>query len=572
MAKFFFLIIILLLIFFFISLPLVLAGTAGSNYDVGSSVLSIQGANISGDNYESRINLAANAGGDAQGEIYQANIGFLKSPGSSDLASLTLSIISPKNGTYLDKHSIPLNYSATYADSVWYNLDSGENITITSFIYFDTEEGEHTLYLYANSSAGEIVMQNISFSVDPDKFKIKCNKWKGSERGNSTNFTIYSYEELQNLSEVVLEQTGKGKVHFNENLNLIDINGEEIDLDSFINISTNRIEVDSNQLPNLNKSATLSLYGLTFTNPRILKDDSVCPPSICTKEGYSGGILKFNATGFSVYSSEETPVEATSPSGAGGGAAIIPMTNIFSVDIEQIKVSLTQGSIITKKIAITNNLNKKITISLDEKNLEDFLIIKNNQFELNPKESKEISLDIMAREDALPGLYLGKLIVKNGNQEKEILMLIEIESKGALFDLNVKIPDEYLNVLPDKKILAEIKLFNLGAIKRADIEIDYTIKNRETGEEISTEKETLAIETQASLIKEIKIPKDIKKGKYTLYVKLMYEGKISSATADFNVIEPFWKFMASSSFIQILLITLIGIAVFVFLRKIHKSH
>jgi len=91
-----------------------------------------------------------------------------------------------------------------------------------------------------------------------------------------------------------------------------------LDVDSNINISSNRIEINSTEVPNFNKSTTLWLYNLNFAIPRILKDGVVCPSTICTKESYTGNTLKFNVTSFSVYSAEETPTGITEiPSGGG---------------------------------------------------------------------------------------------------------------------------------------------------------------------------------------------------------------------------------------------------------------
>ncbi len=513
---------------------------SGTNYSVGSSVSSFQGGNAMGYIYNARTYLTTNTGGSANNSLYNGIIGLFGKFKNPSLPPLTLSITSPRNGTYLDKQSIPLSYYAVSAESIWYSLDSEENITLTSSTYFNIDEGGHILYVYANDSNGEIITQNISFSVNENKFKIKYNKWKGDKKGNSTNITDYSFEELQNLSNLVLEDIDRGKIRLNQNINLTDDSDPEdkqIDIESFINISANRIEVNSTAIPNFNKSATLHLYNLNFVNPRILRDGSVCPDTICTGKTYSGGILEFNVTGFSVYSSEETPeVTTETPASTGGssGAAIInTYIEKFIVDKEEIKISMTPGSIATKKITITNNGNKRINLNIKEEGLQDFLILKEDTIELNPNESKEIVFDIIIRENVLPDLYIGKFIISSENK-KEVSLLIEVESKGALFDLRVNIPDEYLNVKTNSEILASIELFNLGEIKKADVEMEYIIEDY-VGNKISTQRETIAVETKAGFVKRIKIPKDIKEGKYILYVRLLYNEKISSASQEFNV-------------------------------------
>ena len=130
-----------------------------------------------------------------------------------------LTLLSPENETYINNKSILLNYTVGDQEWVKYSLDSGTNITLTSSIYFNASEGGHILYLYANNSEG-LRTKNVSFTVDSTKFKIDYNKYKGSKKGDSINFTIYSYEDIQNLSNILLEHAEYGKIEFNEKINV----------------------------------------------------------------------------------------------------------------------------------------------------------------------------------------------------------------------------------------------------------------------------------------------------------------------------------------------------------------
>ncbi|VVB82383.1 Nucleoporin autopeptidase [uncultured archaeon] len=465
------------------------------------------------------------------------------------LSAPTLTITSPQNNkTYIINQSIPLTYQVSGEQAVWYNIDSGTNITISDSIFFNISEGSHTIYLYANNSMGTIISQNVSFLVNSTRFQIIYYNYSGITKGNSTNFSNYSYENIQNFSNLILENINYGKILFNQNVNLTDTQNPSdnlINLDLYTNISSNRIELNSTALPNLNKPSTIWLYGLTFSNPEILKDGIVCPDSICTKESYINNILKFNVTGFSIYSADEGPTAkppaGQSGGGGGGGITTTIITESFTVNKNELKIGITKGSIITESIIVTNTLKSKISINLKERGLDQFLILNSSNIELGPKESKKISFDIIAREDVIPNLYLGKIILNEdgGLTQKEVFLVIEVESKGALFDTTVTIPDLYSNVYPGQEILAEVKLYNLGLIKRADVSLEYTIKNEETGETLSTQNETIAVETQASTIKEIRIPKDAKIGRYILYVKTTYDEKVSSSSAEFNIIHPF---------------------------------
>jgi hypothetical protein len=219
---------------------------------------------------------------------------------------------------------------------VKYNLDgNGSNTTITGNTIFNTSDGGHTLYLYANNILGETT-QSVIFTVNLTKFKVIYNNFSGLLKGLSTAFNQSSHEDLQNLSSIILERINAGKIEFNEVINVTDdanVSDNEVDLDTNINISFNRTEINSTALPNFNKSATLYLYNLSFSDPRILRDGSICSPTICTEISYTGGALKtlkFNVTQFSVYSAEETPTdggEGAAPPGEGGTGVVYECSN-----------------------------------------------------------------------------------------------------------------------------------------------------------------------------------------------------------------------------------------------------
>lgn len=445
-----------------------------------------------------------------------------------------LTITSPENETYLNNESILLSYSVTNEDFIWYNLDLvGNNITITDSIYFNTSQGGHTLYLYANNTYGTTI-RNITFTANSTRFIIHYSEYNGSTKGSSTEFVNYSYEDTQNLSDILLENTNWGKIRFNQAINLTEdlvSTDNELDLDSNVNISDNRIELNSTALPNFNTPATIWLYNLTLDSPRILKDGNNCLIT-CVIESYTGGALKtlkFNVTGFSVYSAEETPV-ITPPGGGGGG-----ITRDFSINPEEIKISLKERESTTKEITIKNTGNREIEITLQNAGLNGLIKINETNFTLKPRKSKTIFLEISVNTPA--GLYIEKLIISGAGTEKELVVFIEVESKEVLFDVDLKIPRRFTYVLPGEIISAKINLHNLKDEKEVEANISYIIKDSER-EELISEQETLKIEGKKVFTKDFKIPEDAKFGRYILYVKLDYENKIASASDLFTIGKP----------------------------------
>ncbi len=143
-----------------------------------------------------------------------------------------------------------------------------------------------------------------------------------------TNFTEVDISRIKNLTlvgnltqdNVTLENVTFSKIEFTELVNLS--NGSDINLNDFVNISHNLIEIDSQSLPQLNKRATLSFYNLTYNDPQLLRNGELCPQQICQKINYSEGTLVFSVTQFSAYSAREntdpTP-QSPNPGGGGGG-------------------------------------------------------------------------------------------------------------------------------------------------------------------------------------------------------------------------------------------------------------
>jgi hypothetical protein len=488
-----------------------------------------------------------------------------------------LEVFSPKNNTYITPYNLLLNYSALYINTVWYNINNGINYTLNSPLLFNSSEGSHTVFLYANNTDGAASSINRSFSINSSKLTILYSKYSWYDKGDSTDFNKSSYEELQNLSNIIIEKTF-GKIQFHEAINVTDdenFSDSIVDLDKDTNITSNRIYINSTALPNFNKSATLYLYALTFTDPIILKNGVACPSTICTKESYVGGTLKFNVTEFSIYSANETPstpvVTTSSSSGGGGGgiiSVIVPKKRSFELSTDEIKVSSTPGRVITKKITITNIINKSIVVTLSQQKISNFLILKENPISLNPGESKEISFDFVISSDVTPNLYLGKLIsTDKDGYSSEAVIVLEVQSEGALLDVGTKIQPEYKIISAGQQILAEVNLFNVGTIiGKRDIILEYSIKSS-NGKVILQYNETVSIETQTNLVKRFEIPAGTVPGKYVFYVKAITpEEKIASGSDTFNILNPFAgvyfliALLAAFIFIMIIFIVL-------FLRK-----
>jgi len=162
--------------------------------------------------------------------------------------------------------------------------------TIMNFELNNLYVGSYNWSIMCNSSVKTKIAGTRTISI------IKTTEFSG----NTTNF---NNKDTQNINNLIIDQSTYGSINFSE---IVDLS-QGANINEYVNISFNRIEINSSALPNLNKSAKLTFRNLTFSNPRLIKDNKICPSSICANVSYSNGTLICDVTEFSAYSSEETP-------------------------------------------------------------------------------------------------------------------------------------------------------------------------------------------------------------------------------------------------------------------------
>ncbi|MBD3252737.1 hypothetical protein GF386_03340 [Candidatus Pacearchaeota archaeon] len=454
-----------------------------------------------------------------------------------------LNITSPKNQTYIDNESLLINYTSDHSVSEWYSLDGSNNISLIGSVFFNTTSGSHILYLYANNSDGIESQENVSFFINLTKFIIYYDEYRGVYRGGSTDFYKHSYIELQNLSKVVLENTNYGKILFNNAVNLTDdrVFDNILNLDNNTHISLNRIELDSSELPNFNQQATLWLYNLSFSNPRILRNGDICPSNICVKESYSNGILRFNVTGFSVYSAEETPSGDTGGGGGVAGEVVITPTAIyriiyqfypFKLDKGFLIIKLREGESLNEFISIENPGNYSLDIEVKCPNIESFASIDQEFFKLNSDENKVVKMNISAI-DRNVGSYSGKIIINGTRIFESVPVIIEVMPKKSYLDILFNMEEE---IPKDKLLEFTLDLSDKEGVPLMDIIFNYSIIDKD-GRVIFSEEEDFVIDKKLTIGRKIRLPRDTALGDYYFYGKLNYRNLTDLVSSQFRVVE-----------------------------------
>ena len=387
---------------------------------------------------------------------------------------------------------------------------------------------------------------SFGFIGSAQTFSITVNSMK-KFNGTTTNL---SSVDTRNITHFVAEVPSYGKINFSDYTDL----SQGLDLDSFVNISFNKIELDSNVLSALNKSATLQLVGLAFSNPRILFNGVVCPESICRKISYdaSNGVLTFNVSHWTSYEAEETPGGGggdtgggtsggggggSSGGGGGGGAPANPISTDFTIDKLTLKIVLKQGQTKTERISVKNIGTSIFEVKADLSTIEKFRVppYENEVAHiLNPDEEKTIELVFKALENEKPDIYPSEIVLNSPSVEKRITTIVEVDSAEPLFDVDVEVLSQSKKVFPGDEILLEVNLFNVRGFGRVDVAVEYMIKDLK-GNLIASEHETLAVETQSKFTRALTIPSDLLPGTYVAFARVNYADSVGTSSDLFEV-------------------------------------
>ncbi len=113
------------------------------------------------------------------------------------------------------------------------------------------------------------------------------------------NYTFIGVGGLVNV-----KNSNYGEINF-----LNPVNGTGSNFSRNVNISYNNISINSSSAIGLNRSARLTLYGLLFSNPLIMMDNSTCTDCSILDYNITSGTLVFNASHFTSYYAAENNTE-----------------------------------------------------------------------------------------------------------------------------------------------------------------------------------------------------------------------------------------------------------------------
>ncbi|MBI2654523.1 hypothetical protein HYX02_07010 [Candidatus Woesearchaeota archaeon] len=214
----------------------------------------------------------------------------------------------------------------------------------------------------------------------------------------------------------------------------------------------------------------------------------------------------------------------------------------FEIDQILLKVLVKSGEFIEKQIRVMNVGGSATGIDVLAQDLDDIIKIDSPSFSIKPGQTKIVTLNFSSylpeqKIEQQPGIYIGKFLVKSEKAAKDIPIVVEIETKNVLFDMNLNPVALERRVKQGTDTTIEVRLFNLESIESQNVDVEYFVKDM-NGNTIVTESETVVVRTQASFFKTISIPKNLKPGPYVFAAQAKFGNSIGTASYLFDVVGP----------------------------------
>src|SRR3989344_5916707 len=222
----------------------------------------------------------------------------------------------------------------------------------------------------------------------------------------------------------------------------------------------------------------------------------------------------------------------------------IPASKEAALEVDQLlmKILIREGEFITKSLRVMNSGSDFTNVEAGTIGLPDIVTISEPFFGLRPGQTKVLDLTLGStitdkKIEQQPGVYTGKITLQAGEAAKEIPLIVEIESKLVLFDMNLNPLARDRRMEQGQNAVVEVRLFNLEGLDAVNVQMSYFIKDL-NGNTLTTESESVVVKSQASFFKTIEAPHNLKPGNYVFVSQAEFAGSIGTASYLFEITAP----------------------------------
>lgn len=192
----------------------------------------------------------------------------------------------------------------------------------------------------------------------------------------------------------------------------------------------------------------------------------------------------------------------------------------------------------------------------------DFILLETNNFGLDSLQSKEIGI-IFNASKSVPGVYVNSLIVDNGLEQKQIPIILEVQTREVFFAIKLDVGLQYKVLEKTDDTFTDIKFFNLRDFETYSVNVNYVVQNLK-GEIVQSEDELVIISPETAILKTMPLPDNIEFGNYVFSIVAKYDDYVSTSSYLFNVVDKKRKpgFLFDINFFSLIVLVLLIAIVF----------
>lgn len=218
--------------------------------------------------------------------------------------------------------------------------------------------------------------------------------------------------------------------------------------------------------------------------------------------------------------------------GGGGGAPTSPGTRAptFEVTPEELNLFIVATTTQQSEVVLRNTGSAPITFTITSSGLAGILSLPFSEITLQPWESKSLALTFTVPDS---GVYAGRVTFTTAAGRKDVLVLINVRSANALFDVSLTIPESFKHLGLSQTLKSFISLLQVGPASQTDVTATYTIKDFD-GTTLITESETFRVFRSKNYVKSF-TTELLPAGEYVLGVEITYPDGFASASDHFTI-------------------------------------
>lgn len=248
---------------------------------------------------------------------------------------------------------------------------------------------------------------------------------------------------------------------------------------------------------------------------------------------------------------------------SGGGPGVTPL-NIAVIPTE-FNINLAINTNVERTIRVTNLGTTSVTVSVIQQDLTGLVILGNTSLTIAAGETVDLNVVFVALSE--PGIFTGKILI--GGQE--VLVALNVKTKLLLFDSNIVVLNDNLEVRQGNELRTRVTLIPLGDPERLDVTLNFVIKDYRN-KVFLTKSETLLVEELILLNRNFDTG-ILPTGDYVVGLELIYPNGVAPSSAHFKVVPTLSIFGRIVLFLVflILIIAILIIIILIWRRRKKKE-